>query len=344
MNYIKFEHKEKNIFLVDMNKEQNYFFSELFIKWLKKVLLENWNIVILHNKKWYDSWMICQKCGYIPKCSNCDIAISYYQTEQWKIWICNLCKSTYNPINVCPKCGNTNLNFYWIGLQKIQEFIYQKFQVSSLIVDSTKTNSPNKIKKLFEEIHNYQIILSTSIFSHPPKNYKTDLLVFFDVDTWLQIPDFNSESKVFYFIYNTIKKYDTKNIIIQTRNIDNLAIKYACELDKKSFVDYDNNFRKNNWYPPFATLCLILYKNENETSLFNRINNLYQELLFLKQKYEFDLQIYKSPPLIFKKHNKYHYNIVLKWKNLRHFMEIVISKLNLLEKWFKIDRNAQSLL
>jgi hypothetical protein len=57
-----------------------------------------------------------------------------------------------------------------------------------------------------------------------------------------------------------------------------------------------------------------------------------------------ELEIYSTPPLIYKMFGKYRYNIILKWENLRNFMDIVYTKLNLANKWFKIDWMADSII
>jgi hypothetical protein len=56
------------------------------------------------------------------------------------------------------------------------------------------------------------------------------------------------------------------------------------------------------------------------------------------------LEIYSTPPLIYKIFGKYRYNIILKWKDLRNFMDIIYTKLRLNQNNFKIDRKAENIL
>jgi hypothetical protein len=56
-----------------------------------------------------------------------------------------------------------------------------------------------------------------------------------------------------------------------------------------------------------------------------------------------DLEIYSTPPAIYKIFGKYRYNIVLKWKNLRNFMDIIYTKLKLNQNNFKVNRNAEDI-
>jgi hypothetical protein len=50
-----------------------------------------------------------------------------------------------------------------------------------------------------------------------------------------------------------------------------------------------------------------------------------------------EMEIFTTPPLIYKVFWKYRYNIILKWKEVRNFMDIVYTKLSLNRKWFKIN-------
>ena len=90
-------------------------------------------------------------------------------------------------------------------------------------------------------------------------------------------------------------------------------IRNACRMDPKHFWEEENNFRELNKYPPYADLCVILYKNEIEKKVFNKVDQLYKDLLYLAQKYQMkDMEIYSTPPLIYKMFGKYRYNIILK--------------------------------
>jgi primosomal protein N' len=44
-------------------------------------------------------------------------------------------------------------------------------------------------------------------------------------------------------------------------------------------------YREDFNYPPFTDICIILYKNEIEEKLFKKTNSLYQEIMFLLEKY-----------------------------------------------------------
>ena len=346
MNYEQFKHNDKSIFLVDMTRELDYHFSELVKSAIKKQINQKKRIWIIVNKKGYAPWIT--KCGHIPYCEKCSVPISYHQQSNGElIWLCHICKMQYNFSFICEKCWENTVKTYWLWTQQVAQRIENEYKVKSVIVDSDHANSPAKVKKLIEKIKEVQpqVVIWTSLLCQPIKEYSLDIIIFLNADLWLNIPDFNVWEKNFRLLYECFSKYNCKNFIVQTFNTQQYSIRSACKMDEKLFWEDENEFRKLNNYPPYADLCVILYKNEIEEKVFNKVDQLYKELLYLSQKYKTqDLEIYSTPPLIYKMFGKYRYNIILKWKEVRNFMDIVYTKLNLNAKWFKINRDADTIV
>lgn len=234
---------------------------------------------------------------------------------------------------------------FGLGTQKVAEFLKNEYNKEALIIESETVNSPNKIRKLQEQISEHQIIIWTSLLTCPPINAPFDLVIFLNADLWLNVPDYTSAERNFYFLYETFVKHKTWSFIVQSFNPDQYSIRNACRMNKEKFYEEDNVFRKTNGYPPFGELCVILYKNEIEESLYTKVDTLHKDLLYLKEKYELkDIEIYSTPPLIYKMFGKYRYNIILKWPNVRQFMDIIFTKLNLAKKGFKVDWMAESIV
>ena len=348
MNYEQFKHDDKSIFLVDMSKELDYHFSELVKSAIGKQIKQNNKIWIIVNKKWYAPGVICTKCWYIPYCKRCSVPVSYHQQSNWElIWLCHICKMQYNYYDVCEKCWEKSIKTYWLWTQQVVQWLEDEYDTKSIIVDSDHANSSIKVKKLLDQLdtNHYQTIVWTSLLCQPIKSYPLDVVIFLNADLWLNIPDFNVWEKNFHLLYEAFTKYNCKNFIVQTFNPEQYSVRNACRLDESWFWKEENLFREINKYPPYSDLCVILYKNEIEEKVFNKVDQLYKELLYLSTKYQMDdLEIYSTPPLVYKMFWKYRYNIILKWKDVRNFIDVVYTKLNLNTRWFKINRNADSII
>ena len=335
-----------------MLREEHPVFSSLFEKWLQKYLHLNKKIWVLINKKGHTGGTICHKCGHIPQCDRCSVAVNYYLLPSWeKMGMCHICKKQYLYPKTCQQCGSHEIKEYGMGTQKLAELLKEQFGAESLIIESETVRSPKKIEKFKSELASYQqqwknpILIGTSLLTTPIQDYPLDLLIFLNADIGLNLPDFNANEKNFYFLYEAFLKHQCPTFLVQTMNPEHYSIRSACKMKKSDFFALENAFREQHNYPPYGQLCLIMYKDEIEEKLFNKVDQLHKELLYLQEKYQLsDLEIYTTPPLIYKIFGKYRYNIVLKGKEVRNFMDIVYTKLNLAKKGFKVNRDAESLI
>lgn len=343
MNYELFDHNNKKIFLVDMTRETDYVFSTLTNSWLQKYISKWKKIWIIVNRKWFSWWIFCQNCWYVPKCDKCDVSISYHKINEDKIWLCHICKTQYNYTTICPNCKSDKIKEFGIGTQQVADIINRQYNTKSIIIESEKVNSTKKINEVLSH-KDVQIYIWTSLLNTPIKNINLDLIVFLNADLWLNVPYYSAAKNNFHFLYDTFTSHNCKNFIVQTYNPESYSIRNACKMNKEAFLEEDNIFRKKNNYPPYWDICVIMYKNEIEERMFNKVDKLYKELLYLKEKYEIqELEIYSTPPLIYKIFGKYRYNIILKWKDLRNFVDIIYTKLKINQNNFKINRNAEDI-
>ncbi|MBS8121735.1 hypothetical protein [Candidatus Vampirococcus lugosii] len=344
MNYELIEKNNKKCFLIDMTKENNKVISEIANKAINKFSKNNGKIAIIVNKKGHSSGTICNNCGFVPKCKNCDVAITYHLDQNGSFFgLCHICKTSYNNIENCSNCGSKQINKYGYGTEKIQKLLEDNYGVKSKILQNEHTNSINKSIKSKKEIKNINIIIGTSTLIDS-KNIDFDAIIFLNADIGLNIPDYNSNYKNFLFIYDGINNLNSKNFFIQTFNPENHSIINGIRLDFENFKKEELKFRKDFTYPPYTQICSILYKDEIEEKLFKKVDLLYKEILYLKKKYGAeDIEIYSTPAMIYKMFGKYRYNIILKGENLREFMEIIYSKLNIQKKGFKIDWAPESI-
>lgn len=346
MWYTQFQHNNQNIFLIDMCNEPMKPFSELVHKGIKKYLREGKRIAIIVNKKGYASGTICRECGHIPRCDHCDVAVASHQDVHGKYFgICHICKTQYNIDARCPQCWWIDTKMYGIGTQQVKNLLSTNYGVDALIIESSKVNSQPKIARIQTELTQHQVILGTSLLSTPLVRIDIDLWIVMHADLGLNIPDFQAQRNNFTFLYDIFTKQTSKNFLVQSYQPDHPSIQYACNLDLAGMKKRELKYRKENNYPPFTQMCVLLYKHEKEKNLYTMSNKLYQELLFLKQSYDMeDLEIYATPPLIYKKFGKFRYNIILKWSQLRNFMDIAYSKLKMRSRWFKVDWEPQGII
>lgn len=345
MNYELFEHSHKKIYLTDMKSKKAYF-SELVSQAIKKQISLKKKILLLTNKIWYASGIICTSCGNIPQCTFCSVSISYNKSSNGLLyWLCSICKTIYDSISHCETCGKETLKQYGLTTQKVAEWIEQEFGKEALVIQAKHWSSFPKAKRLLDAIKQHQIIVSTDAIISPEIDKQFDLIIVLAADQGLSLPDYNAQEQVFYRLHRIFNHFDSPFYIIQSYDTEHPSIRLACHNQKTEFLEYLAKFYKEYNYPPVGELCIIKFNNENETTLHNAINKLQQELTYLQQLYKYtDIEIFSSSPLIYKKFWKFYYHIILKGKEVRPFLDIAFSKLNMAKRGYKIDRMAESLL
>ncbi len=334
----------KKIVIVDLLSEKNKLFGEVTIKTIFKYKRLWKKILFIVNRKWYSSSSLCTDCWYIPKCKFCDVPISKHIQTNWEyIYVCSMCHRIYNWVDKCENCWWTNMKDIWIWTYKFKDILKNDFGLEATVIENTDINTINKIKKIKLIFNESKIIISTWILSFSWL-FEPDIIIFPNADTWLTIPDFNVSEKHFLNLYEFIKNYKTKNFIIQTYNFDNYVYKYLSKLDLNWFWKTELSFRKQLNYPPFSELAVIIYKNQIEEKLYSKISKLESELKYLVEKINKTIEINSTPQLIFKKFGKYHYNIILKWENLKSFLDKANDLLKIQQRWFQIDRMPVNLV
>lgn len=328
----------KKIALVDMLTETSSIFSDITHRTILKYKKSWKKILFISNRKWYSSSNLCLDCWFIPKCKNCDVPIAQYVHDEQFIYMCPICKSIYENLKTCQKCKSNNIKEIWMWTHKLASILKDKYKIHVNILENTDLNSKSKIINANKLLQESQFLVSSSILSSENAHFSPDIIVFINADTWLSIPDFNSSEKHFLFLYEFIKKYKSKNFIIQSFNVNHYVYLNILNLDLDSFWKKELEIRKNFNYPPFSEIAMILYRSEIEDRVYNRISKLESELRYLAEIEGFKIEIYPTPALVFKKFWKYHYNILLKWKNLKSFLDIANARLSIHKKWFQIDR------
>lgn len=291
------------------------------------------SISIITNKQSFAHGLICKDCGTIPFCKQCDVAIAYYKDAQGNFFgLCSYCKTQYPSVSSCQHCQGHDLDFYGYGAQQLADILKANYQLDPQLLDASKLNSLSKLERFQPQ----QITIASSVLTHPQKN--CDILIIINADQGLQYPDYHARWMTFLQLYEAIMKHPGKQIILQSYHHEERVLTLAAKGALSQALATEKEQRSILSYPPFVDICLFLYKDEVEEKLFNKIQTLYQEILYLQEKMERkDIAIIATPPLIYKLHGKFRYTILFKGKDIRAFITKVYETLEVKKRWFMID-------
>lgn len=306
--------------IVDMNdevKHANSIFSSLLTEKISKHLKNNKQIVLLHNRRGYSSFITCKNCGYAVKCPHCDITLTYHKSSN--MLRCHYCSYSEKYSVKCPKCEEEALTNLGTGTEKVEEKLKELFpnvKVLRMDLDTTqKKGMHEKMIKSFKN-HEYDILLGTQIVAKGLDFPLVTLVGVINADTSLNIPDFRSSEVTFQLLSQVAGRcgrgLDEGEVVIQTFNKDHYAINYAKEHDYLSFLNKEMKYRKMLGYPPYYYLITLQLsgKNINEvTKEANKVSN------FLKEKLTSSIVLGPAPAFIVKVYDVYRMEITIKYKS-----------------------------
>lgn len=252
--------------LVDMRVQQRKktaegIFSSLLRETIQETLDKKEQIILFQNRRGYSPYLICETCGHVPQCINCDISLTYHKEKQHLR--CHYCGYTQYHVDSCEKCGNFSVNKAGIGTEKIEEQVTETFQgarVKRMDWDTTRTKmGHHNIISLFET-HQIDILVGTQMVSKGLDFEQVTLVGVINADSLLSFPDFRTFERAYQLLTQvsgragrSVKK---GRVLIQTMMPDNIVLN-SLNSPYQDFYLSEIPHRQQLGYPPFTRLIRI---------------------------------------------------------------------------------------
>lgn len=311
--------------IIDMNKEfkkASGYFSNTLIDQIKETLERNEQVILFLNRRGYSSFLTCSSCGYVEKCPNCDISLTYHKSSN--MLRCHYCGYATKRKKLCPKCQE-EFKDYGIGTEKVEEELKSLIKDAKIIrmdVDTTTTkNAHGKIINSFLE-EKYNILVGTQMIAKGLDFPNVTLVGVLNADIGLNFPDFRSSETTFSLLNQVLGRSGRGNkegkVLIQTFNLEHYAIAYTKNHDYLGFYNEEMKIRKILKYPPYYYICLIkiISKDYNLAS-----KSSYDVVNYLKQNIKNEIILGPSVCNVFKLNNNYRFQIIIKYKDVNNILE-----------------------
>ncbi|HCD09824.1 MAG TPA: primosomal protein N', partial [Thermoanaerobacter sp.] len=141
-------------------------FSRKLFSYIKENLKRKEQTILFLNRRGYSSFVSCRDCGYVPKCPNCDISLTYHFED--KKLVCHYCGYEETMKDTCPKCGSKRIRYLGIGTERVENDIKKFFpnaRVLRMDVDTTRKKGSHE--KIFYDFRNGKadILIGTQMIS-----------------------------------------------------------------------------------------------------------------------------------------------------------------------------------
>lgn len=329
--------KDENLLknkIIDMTKEKSkkkiisYELQEAILRSLKRKK----QIVLFLNKRGFSSFMICNQCGYIPKCSDCNTSLSYHLNIQKQAQlVCHNCGKKTEVMKVCSKCGSKDIRPLGMGTQKLESEIKKMFpraKIRRLDRDSLIKN--DDYRQILEEFKkgDIDILIGTQMVIKGADFTNIDLIGIISADTLLNLPDYRSGEKTFQLLSEVISSFkkisSPKEVIIQTFNPEHHCIIAIKEQDYNYFYQKEVELRKELNYPPFTHIIKIEIKGEEKETVKQRAEHLIDYLNSIpKVKEAPEFKLLGAENMVLRKFkNHFQVQFIIKVKDLEKFNQV----------------------
>ncbi len=253
-------------------KMMNGPFSPLLLQYIREALEQKEQVILFQNRRGFAPMIECNTCGWVPKCKNCDVSLTYHKGLNQLT--CHYCGYTYQLPRVCPACDGVDLRNRGFGTEKIEDDIKVLFpdaRVARMDLDTTRTRTAyERIISDFEQ-GKTDILIGTQMVSKGLDFDHVSIVGILNADTMLNYPDFRAYERAFQLMAQVAGRAGRKNkrgkVILQTKSIDHPIIPQVISNDYEGMVGGQLAERQMFHYPPYYRLIYVYMKHRNETLL-----------------------------------------------------------------------------
>lgn len=295
-------------------------FSAQLLADLGQVVQNKKQAMIFINRRGYSSFMRCRDCGYIAKCSDCDVSLVYHREDNRLK--CHYCGKQYKVLTRCPNCKGENIKYGAVGTQQVVAKLKELFpNVNILRMDNDTTSTKNAHQKILSEFKNSLpgILVGTQMIAKGHDFENVVLVGIVDADQSLFQADYRSTERTFQLITQVSgragRSKDEGKVVLQTYAPRHYVYKFASNYDYKGFFRKEANIRQTACFPPFSRIIRLLFSDNNENYVREMLKVCYTEIEQLKSVYGDQilyLDAMKSP--IKRIQNKFRYQILMRVK------------------------------
>jgi primosomal protein N' (replication factor Y) len=276
------------VFLVDMRKEleagNRSIFSTLLLSKLRECMDHGNQAMLFLNRRGYQSFVSCRSCGYVVKCGQCDIAMTYHQTGGDGRMHCHYCGSIAPPPEECPQCGSKYIRYFGLGTQKVEEEVQKLLPgVPVLRMDIDTTGGKDAHYKMLSSFRagDYRILIGTQMIAKGLDFPNVTLVGVVAADMTLNLPDYRSPERTFQLLTQVAgragRALDLGEVVVQTYKPENPVIQAAAAQDYRAFYQMEFQRRRTGLYPPFTVLCRLLVESEQGKEAQNVCQQLHEK-------------------------------------------------------------------
>jgi len=300
-------------------------FTSTLLKAIEETLSKKEQVIVFQNRRGYSPILTCEDCGWVPRCTNCSVSLTYHQYKN--ALVCHYCGYKEPLPGKCQSCSSARLLAAGYGTEKLEEELQLHFPEATIQrMDLDTTRSKTGYETIISEFESGRtnILVGTQMVTKGLDFGQVSLVGVFNADRMFHFPDFRSHERAFQLLTQVSGRAGRKDkpgrVIIQTSQPGHPLLNDVLNHRVNEFYSRELDDRQQHHYPPFSRLIELILKhpdkktvNEASALLANSLRNHLGGLTILGP----------GEPMISKIRNQYQMAILIKIPhNSGHLQEI----------------------
>lgn len=247
-------------------------FSPPLIQSMRQALDNGEQVILFQNRRGFAPITECKECGWVPRCVNCDVSMTYHKYHN--NLICHYCGYTIRLPEICPSCGSSNFQMQGFGTEKVEEeiaLLFPDVNVERMDMDTTRTRTAyERIIGDFDK-GKTQILIGTQMISKGLDFGNVGVVGILNADGLMNYPDFRAHERAFQLMLQvsgrTGRRDKQGTVILQTSQPEHPLIQMVIRSAYREMVDWQLSERSIFHYPPYFRLIVLVLRSKNEAVL-----------------------------------------------------------------------------
>ena len=216
-------------------------FSPDLLDAMRAALKQHKQVILFQNRRGFAPMVECKVCGWVPKCKNCDVSLTYHRSMN--VLTCHYCGYTYTVPHQCPNCESTELLGRGYGTEKIEDRVRELFPEARIArMDLDTTRSAGAYQRIIGGFSSGRtdILIGTQMISKGLDFSGVTVVGILNADTMLNYPDFRAYEHAYMMLTQVSgragRRGDRGLVILQTKSPDLPVIQQVVSGDFKTFA------------------------------------------------------------------------------------------------------------
>lgn len=289
--------------------ENNSLCNEVILKRTEEEVSQGKQVIFFLNKRGFGNFVQCKNCSQRSVCKVCKHPLTFHKFKQ--LLICHRCSTKYSS-NSCLFCGKNALNAYGFGVEKVEQFLLEKFKDFKIAVISSDTcDSVDEIRNFIDKMQNKEIdiAIGTQILAKGHNFPEISLVVILGVGN--TVLNFKSNEQIFQTLIQVAGRAGrgetSAEVLMQVDKDDSSGLlQFFKDHNYKDFLTSELAERKQWNLMPFVKIIAVMYIGKNERKSLEMMEKLQKKL-----SYSWILKV--SDPIFIRYYrDQYYYKIFIR--------------------------------